>query len=149
MTLRAEPAQLDGCGYARGLPAWCYTAWVALLDGEVAGLLEGRFDAGYVDEIAQPDHPAPQAWAQLLMVDPTLRSHGIQHLLVGFAAAAQQADSTFLALTADGNDGLADRIRFFQKCGLTSIDRHTPDASFGAPVDTILTTGSTSGEQNR
>ncbi|MEW2190543.1 GNAT family N-acetyltransferase [Streptomyces microflavus] len=150
MTLRAEPDELDGCGYARGLPTRCYTAWVALLDGEIVGLLEGRFDAGYVDEIAQPDHPAPRAWVQLLMVDPTHRSQGIgQHLLVGFSTAAQQAGCTFLALTADSNDRLADRIRFFRKCGLASIDRHTPDATFGAPVDTILTAGATPGEQNR
>lgn len=125
--------------YRNGGPLEYYTVVIALSDGVVVGLLEGTLDSTYTDNIAPEGYSMPQSFIHSMFVAPEHRSQGTgAALLLAFAEQAAAAGLSFLALTADQNDGQERRVKFFRDCGLLPLDPSDPLWAFGAPVASLL-----------
>ncbi|MER7195974.1 hypothetical protein [Streptomyces flaveolus] len=98
----------------------------------------------------RPAHPGEQAWILTMAVTEALRRHGVGHpLLTEIACRAQDAGRAFLALALQDGDDAADRVTFFQACGLTPIEPDGPGAAWGCPVVQILAAGGAPAVQGR
>jgi GNAT superfamily N-acetyltransferase len=112
---------------------------VALVGGDVVGVLEGTFDATYDERFAASASARPLAWVYFIGVAPAHRRAGVGlALLRSFAGAAAGEGCTFLALLPDEQDDVVGRRAFFARCGLHPLVAGDPGDACGATLPSVL-----------
>jgi GNAT superfamily N-acetyltransferase len=107
--------------------------------GDVAGVIEGRFDSNYDDRFRECAGDLPHAWVFLIATRPNYRRAGIgRELLRTFVRDAASAGCTFLALTPDQEEPRAGRIAFFSSCGLRPLLPQEPADVMGASLGHLM-----------
>ena len=108
-------------------------------DGRVVGFLQGMLDS-MDDEVPVPrEYPVPRAFAVEMCVAEARRGQGIgAALLHRFGQEAAAAGLSYLLLGADGGEGHEQRVRFFLRFGLASLDSAEPKWLFGAPIADLI-----------
>jgi GNAT superfamily N-acetyltransferase len=123
------------------MAGWPYeSTFIAEIDGEPVGIVEGRFDAGQFPGAAFADAPAPRAWIDTLGVIPAAQHHGIGRRLINtFAAEAQRAGCNHVGLTVDETTDPTARKAFFRRCGFEYLDDpEYPEANMAATITTVV-----------
>jgi GNAT superfamily N-acetyltransferase len=133
--------------YGRGDDAWhleypqrYFSIFVAVDDSTgVVGIVEGLFDAEYDERFPAAASSGSQAWASLVLVEPTERRAGVgQALLARFAREAQHRGCTFLAAKVDDTTDPSGRRAFFTHCGLYPLNPDQDDLIVGAALTDIV-----------
>lgn len=96
---------------------------------QLVGWAGGTFDARYPGPGAPV--PAPHGYLQAVVVDPAHQRNGVGRALVSaFVAAAAQTGVEWVFAVPDEDQGVEDRVAFFDACGLAPV----PDPDETWPV---------------
>ena len=110
---------------------------VALEDGDAVGYIHFQTTGTYSEQFGLTDHPEPQVWVFGMAVTPDRRGSGVGALLLReLAQRVQVLGRTYLALQVDFRGDVERRIAFFNRQGLSWVDRES--RAMGAPIARIL-----------